>query len=57
MSQHKTRNVSISDPLGDEQVVIPFKYNITSYGVDYPVDGLVKRITSNDVYIPAFQRG
>lgn len=36
---------------------IPFKYSITSYGADYPVDGLVKRVNSQSVLIPEFQRG
>ena len=29
----------------------------SSYGADYPVDGLVKRINAEDIYIPEFQRG
>jgi len=36
---------------------IPLRYKITSYGADYPVDGLVKRIASGDIKIPEFQRG
>lgn len=36
--------------------VIPFKYAITSYGADFPVDGLVKRISAGDIEIPSFQR-
>jgi len=36
---------------------LPFKYSITSYGADYPVDGLVKRIRDGSIYIPPFQRG
>ena len=35
---------------------LPFKYSITSYGADYPVDGLVKRIRDGSIYIPPFQR-
>lgn len=35
----------IEDNLEDDlEEIIPFKYSITSYGADYPVDGLVKRI-------------
>jgi len=33
------------------------RYEITSYGADYDVDGLVKRLGKGDVKIPAFQRG
>ncbi len=34
----------------------PVDYAITSYGADYPVDGLVKRMQSKSIYIPPFQR-
>src|SRR5688572_4513142 len=47
----------IDESLDDVDEVIPFKYSITSYGADYPVDGLVKRISSGDIIIPRFQRG
>ena len=47
----------IEDRLGDGDVVIPFKYSITSYGADYPVDGLVKRLQNDDIIVPQFQRG
>ncbi|USB33934.1 DUF262 domain-containing protein [Paenibacillus sp. YPG26] len=42
----------------DESVdeALEYKYSITSYGADYPVDSLVKRIESNAVFIPNFQR-
>lgn len=47
----------IEDNLGeDDDEVIPFKYSITSYGADFPVDGLVKRISAGDIEIPSFQR-
>jgi len=47
---------SIIDPLGDKEVVIDYRYTISSYGVDYPIDALVKRINNGDIYIPDFQR-
>lgn len=34
--------------------VIPVRYEITSYGADYPVDSLVKRVESNDIRVPTF---
>jgi hypothetical protein len=43
--------------LAEDQEVAPFKYSITSYGADYPIDGLVKRIRDGSIYIPSFQRG
>ncbi len=39
----------------DEETLI-FKYGITSYGVDYPVDGLVKRMRKAAIFVPPFQR-
>lgn len=33
-----------------------FLYTITSYGADYPVDALIKRLKSGDISIPKFQR-
>jgi hypothetical protein len=41
---------------GDEIEVQPFRYAISSYGADYPVDGLVKRIREGAIYVPKFQR-
>jgi hypothetical protein len=48
----------IDDDLGDEsEEIIPFMYSITSYGADYPVDGLVKRVQEKSIFVPPFQRG
>jgi hypothetical protein len=57
MPRPRTEDTPIEDKLGDEDVVIPFKYSITSYGADYPVDSLVKRMQNKDILIPTFQRG
>jgi hypothetical protein len=35
---------------------IPFTYSITSYGTDFDVEGLVRRIERGDIYVPSFQR-
>lgn len=35
---------------------IPTRYNISSYGWDTDVEGLVKRIVRKDIVIPSFQR-
>lgn len=42
------------DDLDDASEIIPFKYSITSYGADYPVDSLVKRVDAGDVLVPTF---
>lgn len=54
---------SVPNPIVDPEIEveaeesIPFEYSITSYGADYPIDGLVKRINNGDIYVPSFQRG
>src|SRR5438552_7695653 len=50
----KEISVNGSDDESDE--VIPFRYAISSYGADYPVDSLVKRIKNEDIFVPPFQR-
>lgn len=40
----------------EEEDNIPFKYSITSYGADYPVDSLCKRMENGSIYIPSLQR-
>lgn len=47
------RETKILDINPDEEDV-PSRYTITAYGADYPVDGLVKRLQSNDIVIPTF---
>lgn len=37
-----------------DQEVMPVTYDITSYGADYPVDGLVKRLSQGDIVVPSF---
>jgi uncharacterized protein with ParB-like and HNH nuclease domain len=39
-----------------ENETIGFRYVITSYGADYPVDSLMKRIKDKVIFIPPFQR-
>jgi hypothetical protein len=49
-------------PPGDENVddldelseVLPGTFSITSYGADYPIDGLVKRLEAGDIIVPSF---
>jgi hypothetical protein len=50
-------DVEVLDNQGvEDESEFPF-YTITSYGADYPVDGLVKRIAEGSIVIPQFQRG
>jgi hypothetical protein len=46
----------VVDAQNDEEFIAPVQYDITSYGADYDVEGLVKRLTRNDILIPSFQR-
>lgn len=47
----------IDQILEESEEVVPFKYSISSYGADYPVDGLVRRVRAGDIIVPKFQRG
>ena len=53
-----SQNDEVEVALGDEDLdeALPLKYSISSYGADYPVDSLVKRLQAGDVFIPEFQR-
>jgi uncharacterized protein with ParB-like and HNH nuclease domain len=46
----------VDDEAEPEHESFPITYEITAYGADYPVDGLVSRVESGDVEIPEFQR-
>jgi hypothetical protein len=54
--RHTTPDLSEEpvDDLDEASEVIPFTYSITAYGADYPVDSLVKRITTGDIIVPRF---
>jgi uncharacterized protein with ParB-like and HNH nuclease domain len=54
MTQSFTK-IEDEDP-EQEAEEVPSRYSITSYGADYPVDGLVKRLSVDDIHIPEFQR-
>lgn len=42
------------EDLDEASEIIPYTYSITSYGADYPVDSLVKRISNGDIIVPKF---
>lgn len=46
----------IEDDATTDTAVTPIVYNITSYGADYDVKGIVDRINKGDILIPPFQR-
>ena len=40
--------------IDSDEETLPFRYSITAYGADFPVDGLVDRLKSRDIIIPRF---
>lgn len=40
----------------EDEEILDFTYSITSYGADYPVDSLIKRLERDHIKIPKFQR-
>ena len=46
----------IQSPEDDDSTVSTVVYDIASHGVDYDVEGLVKRLNRGDILIPPFQR-
>lgn len=47
------QDVEVED-VDEQSELIPYKYSITAYGADYPVDSIVKRMKANDIVIPRF---
>ena len=41
----------------DDEIDGGVRFSITSYGADYPIDALVKRLDNKAIEIPKFQRG
>ena len=54
VEQDTNEEVSVFDESTDE--IVPYRYSITSYGADYPVDSLVSRLDRDVIFIPTFQR-
>lgn len=60
--KREINKINIEQPLlfdfsdESESESIDFRYVITSYGADYPVDSLMKRIKDKVIFVPPFQR-
>ena len=52
----ESEETEIEDEAATDTAVTPIVYNITSYGADYDVRGLVERLNKDDIIIPSFQR-
>jgi uncharacterized protein with ParB-like and HNH nuclease domain len=46
----------IRDEADTDVAVAPVRYEISSYGIDFDVKGLVERLRQDKVYVPEFQR-
>ena len=42
------------EDLNEAAEVIPYNFEITAYGADYPTDGLVERMDRGDVLVPTY---
>ena len=49
-------NADIEDRTEEDDIIVPVRYDISSYGVDFDVEGLCRRLRREEIYIPAFQR-
>lgn len=55
-NQSEDIDENIIDVDEQEESSAPIIYDISSYGADYDVEGLVKRLKRGDIFIPPFQR-
>lgn len=58
MSTYTDTNINdgeaIVDDVNEEEEVLPYHYEIGSYGADYDVLGLVRRMDDSDIVVPTF---
>jgi uncharacterized protein with ParB-like and HNH nuclease domain len=57
MSKGEDNNDDVVDEAAEDEKEIPYKYAITSYGADYPVESIVQKLEKENIMIPFFQRG
>ena len=53
---HEEPETEVVDVSPDDEESPAVEYQITSYGADFDVEGLVRRLQRGDIIIPAFQR-
>lgn len=46
----------IDDEAESDDEVLPLRYDITSFGIDFDAEGLVRRLNAGDIVIPEWQR-
>lgn len=47
---------NVDDESESDTTTAPVKYNITSFGVDFDIAGLYRRLSTDEIFIPSFQR-
>lgn len=47
---------NIHDEAESDDSILPLRYDITSFGIDFDVSGLVRRLDEGDIFIPTWQR-
>jgi hypothetical protein len=52
----EVENDNVNDEAASDDTVIPEPYDITSYGADYDVEGIVRRLRRGEIFMPSFQR-
>ena len=56
MTDPTDQSPEIIDDTEHDDTIAQVGYDITSYGIDFDVDGIVRRLDRNQVVIPSFQR-
>ena len=54
MEEQNDTNIEEVDDLPSVEEHVDYKFDLTFYGADYPVDGLVKRLKNGDIIVPSF---
>lgn len=53
-NEDHTENDVVVEDVDTAGESVEYQFDLTFYGADYPVDGLVKRLENNDIVIPSF---
>jgi Protein of unknown function DUF262 len=63
ITEERTRDLFLDNDESDvedeaevDEAVAPTRYEITSFGIDFDVEGMVRRMKKGEIFIPEFQR-
>lgn len=51
-----TQDIKVIDESERDQAVAAVRYDITSYGIDFDVEGIIRRMHRGEILVPSFQR-